>query len=186
MRLLSTLFFLLISSILIAQEANIPEPEFLNRPYYLEEGELKGFEKIDGVIDIKVKAMGYGGSDTFYTAFNSESTKRFTNNNFPRIFVKLESGIDPEEVITILKKDKKRKKNRRRFKIGSRKLFGKARNTNSNIISFDIIKIRNQVYEIIIDTELKPDEYAFAPMSKTNTDLLSASTSVKMYCFGID
>lgn len=176
----------LFTSILNAQEVTIPEPEFLNRPYYLDNGELKGFEKVDGVVDVKIKAMGYGGSDTYYTAFNSESTKRFTIDGFPRVFIKLEPGIDPEEVITILRKEKKKKKNRRRFKIGSRKLSGKARNTNNNIISFNIKKIRNQVYEIIFDSVLESDEYAFAPMSKTNTDLLSASTSVKMYCFGID
>lgn len=170
-----------------AQE-KIPEPEFNARPYYLNNGELKDMERADASIDVKVKGMGYGGADYFYTAFGSSSQTRFNKDDMPRIFIKLEGNVDPEELILIVKEEIQKKKNdRRRFKQGSMSLAGKARDVSNNQVAFSINKVREGVYEILFDISLEPGEYAFMPVSDASINLLTAgSTKTKITCFGID
>jgi hypothetical protein len=145
-------------------------------------------ERSDASLDFKVKGMGYGGSEYFYTAFDSKSTVRFSMNDLPRIFIKLEGNIDPEELLLIVKEEtKKKKKGRRRFKQGSRSMGGKARDVSENQVSFSIKKTRDGVYEIVFDQGLEQGEYAFMPFSDTNTNpLLGGSTKTIITCFGID
>lgn len=171
---------------LLAQET-IPEPEFSERPYYLINGEFKNLERADATLDVKVKGMGYGGSEHFYTAFGEESPVRFDIDNLPRIFIKLDLEVDPEETIDIVRKDKKNKRNRRRFKQGSRSLGGKTRDVSENKVVFSTKKIRNGLYEIIFDQGLKAGEYAIMPITKQSVSVFDAgSSTVKITCFGID
>ena len=94
----------------ISAAQEIPEPEFNARPYYLKDGELVNMERADARFDVKVKAFGYGGHDSFLTAFGSQSSVRFNKDALPRIFIKFDGNIDPEELISILKAETKKRK----------------------------------------------------------------------------
>lgn len=180
------LFGLLMQLQLFSQET-IPDPEFSERPYYLDNGELKNLERADAVFDIKVKGGGYGGADYFYSAFGEQSPVRFHKDSIPRIFIELDKNVDPEETIVILRKEKKNKKNRRRFKQGSSAMGGKARDVSENRVSFSINKVRPGLYEIIFDHGLLPGEYAVMPINKPSQSIFdSGSNTVKITCFGID
>ncbi len=188
------LLFLIISTSTTAQE--IPNPEFTMRPYFITDGQLENFEKVKAQIDIKVKGMGYGGSETYLTAFNEESSIKFESNKIPKIIIKIEGDEDPEDYISILKSTKKKKlikfnkkkkkEGRRRFKVASRAMGGKVRDVSNSEITFVIKKIKGNIYEIIIDTELETGEYAIIPIQQSNGNpLLSYNSTQKIYCFGI-
>ena len=170
----------------------IPEPEFNSRPYYLSNGELISLERADATADIRVKGLGWGGSEFFHMAFGAKSTTRFNNGDFPRIFIKVEGNLDLKELITILKEDtskKKKKKfrNRRRFKQMSYAMGGRARDVSDNEVPFSVKKIRENLYEIVFDNVLLSGEYAVMPISTENGDILSmAYSKTKISCFGID
>jgi hypothetical protein len=163
------------------------EPEYSNRPYYLNDNELVSFEKVKAKIDIKVKAMGYGGANTYLTAFGVESSTKFTKGKIPKILIKIEGEDEPEDYISILKSEKrKRKKDRRRFKQASMALGGKARDVSENEIDFELKKVSKNIYELIIDETIDFGEYAIIPASNSNgNSLLSYNSSQKIYCFSI-
>ncbi|MFN8237701.1 MAG: hypothetical protein U0T77_05985 [Chitinophagales bacterium] len=162
---------------------NIPMPEYPLRPYYLDGNSLKQLERSESSVDIKVKGAGYGGHDRFLTAFDPESRIQFKEGNLPRLFLSTESKtIDPYDVISLCKAITQ--KDRRRFKIGSSKLFGGARDVRDNIISLEFKKIHDTLYEIIIPEKLEVGEYGFLPILEGDSNYMT-SKSVKINCFGI-
>ncbi|MBK9328169.1 MAG: DUF4377 domain-containing protein [Sphingobacteriales bacterium] len=162
---------------------NIPEPEYPLRPYYLDGNTLIQFERSESSFDMKVKGAGYGGVDRFLTAFSPESKIQFKDGNMPRIFISTESkSIDPYDVISLCKAITQ--KDRRRFKIGSSKMFGGARNVSGNIIPVEFKKIRDTLFEVIIPEQLEVGEYGFLPIMEGESNILTSKT-VKINCFGI-
>jgi len=172
------------SSTLFAQ--SLPDPEFSSRPYILEaNNNLKGLERADAQIDMKVKGMGYGGFETYYTAFTPKSDVRLSKNVLSKLIIKVERNIDPSEIISlsmaIVKKD------RRRFLQGSMALGGKARDVSSSYVKLEFKKIRDGIFEIILPSDIQLGEYAFMPISSGGGNPLTAYNSkVKISCFGID
>ncbi len=126
----------------------------------------------------------FRGSESYYSTFEPASPIRFTKQNLPVLIVKLEGNIDPLETISIaigiVKKD------RRSFKISSRKFGGKTNEIDNSFLSFEIKKIRNNIYQLILPSNIEVGEYAFMPIINTS-DLNSLLTSSqKLSCFGID
>jgi hypothetical protein len=169
-----------------AYSQNIPNVEKEKRPYFLVEGELKKFEKVKAQLDIKVKAMGYGGSESFLTAFEKKSLVRYKVGELPKVIIKITGDEDPEDYISIFRQTKKRKRDRRRFKQGSRSLGGKSRNVLDAEVSFELKKIGENIYEVEFDDDLIPDEYAIVPIKSTAANPLFAANSQTIYCFGVD
>ncbi|HUM50355.1 MAG TPA: DUF4377 domain-containing protein [Chitinophagales bacterium] len=161
----------------------IPEPEFPNRPYYLDGNELKSLERIDAQSDFGVKGMGYGGSDLFYSAFGKASTIQFAGNNLPRLFIQFENAIDPNDAIQIYSAIVK--KDRRRFKTGSTTMTGSARNVADNKLSIEFKKISNNFYEIILPENVPANEYAIISTQNGTQGYMSIGTSTKINCFGV-
>jgi hypothetical protein len=97
------LAILLISSdTLFAQ--SIPEPEYSGRPYTLAPNNtLNDLERTDAQVDIKVKALGYGGYESYYTAFSAKSEIRLNKNNLPKFIIKIDANTDPSELISMAK-----------------------------------------------------------------------------------
>ncbi len=179
------LLMLLTSTNVFSQK--IPNIEKEKRPYFLVDGELKKFEKVKATLDVKIKAMGYGGSESFLTAFDKKSPVRHNLGEMPKIIIKITGDEDPEDYISIIRQTKKRKRDRRRFKQSSRSLGGKSRDVSNSEVSFELRKIGKNIYEIEFDEELLPDEYAIITSKSMSTSLLSTSHSVQtIYCFGID
>ena len=164
--------------------SNIPDPQFAGRPYYLDGNTLKNLERIDATYDMKIKGI-YRGSEQYLTAFNPESTLQFKENNLPRIFIKITGEVDPYDIIDFSKAIEKN--DRRRFKVGDRKLGGKAKDITENFIQLDFVQIRDGLYEIIIPSNLEVGEYGFLPILEGNNSLFSgsSSSSTKINCFGV-
>lgn len=186
MRVIFTFFLVVLSQSLYAQD--VPTPEKNKRPYFLINGELAKAEKVKADLDFKVKAMGYGGSEAYLTAYENKSKVRFSSKNIPKIIIKLEGDEDVEDYITILRQtSKKRKKDRRRFKQSSRTLMGKSRRTDDAQVSFELEKISANTYQIIFDNPLSPDEYAVVPVTESSEkSILSVGRKQTIFCFGID
>ena len=159
----------------------IPDPEFTARPYSLSpDGTLKDLERVDASIDIKVKGGGYGGSETFYTAFSGKSPVRFSKATLPRIIIRVEGGVDPADLVVLSVAEVK--KDRRRFLQGSMTLYGKARDVSASFIKVEFKKIRDGVYEVVLPADIAPGEYAIMPIA----DGKSTPAGTKISCFGID
>lgn len=162
----------------------LPEIEFTGRPYiWSNNGELKSLERVDAQVDVKVKALGYGGSETYYTVFSPASDVIFTKNNLPKIIIKLDGNTDPAEVVVLSKATVK--KERRRFLQGSMSLVGKARNISGSFIALDFKKLQEGVYQIILPENIEEGEYGFMPIINNGNSLLGVNTMVKINSFSI-
>ena len=81
---------ILVTSVITSFSQSFPDPEFSSKPYILlEDNTLKNFERADAQMDFKIKAMGYGGSEIYITAFSPTSDVRFSKNAMPKIIVKI-------------------------------------------------------------------------------------------------
>ena len=172
------------SSILMAQ--SFPDPEFSSRPYILDvDKTLKNLERTDAQIETKVVGMGYGGFETYYTAFEPESDVRLSMNSLPKIIIKIEGNVDPSEIISLSEAVVKR--DRRRFLQNSRGMGGRARDISDTYINLEFKKIRDGIFEVILPSDIQPGEYAFMPINSGGSNTLQTYNSkVKISCFGID
>lgn len=159
----------------------IPDPEFTLRPYVLAaDGTLRDVERADATVDYKYINGGYGGAKTYYTAFSGKSTVRFPSATPPRLFIRVEGGVDPSDLILLSIGETH--KDRRRFLVGNSSLYGKARDVSDSFIKMEFRKVRDGVYELVLPTGIAPGEYAIMPVSDGKT----SSTTTKISCFGID
>ncbi len=164
---------------------NIEEPEFIDRPYWVKpDASLNNLERGDATIDFKVKGMGYGGSETYYTVFEKQSSVRFKSGQEPSIVVKVGDKTDPSELFILSVADSKG--DRRRFLLSSRSMTGSSRNLDPTEVNLEFKKIADGIYEIILPTGLAPGEYSFLPMASEGTGLFQTGHKVKITCFGID
>ncbi len=162
-----------------------PIPDFAKRPFILSsENDLVDFERLIAVVDIKIKAMGYGGSEIFYTVTPARSPVRFPLSNMPRFVIKTEPNQDPSEVVYLSKVFESNSK-RRRFLATKMSLFLKSKEVDNQFIQIDFKKLGENFYEIIIVDPIGNGEYAFIPF---DTGLGSKNMMGKVFvnCFGID
>ena len=161
---------------------SIPDPEFSSQVYILQEDDTyKNLEKTDAQIDIKIKGLGYGGSEIYLSVFTPKSKLRFKSKDLPKLIIKIEDNIDPSELVSLSMANIKRK--RRSFLQSSMTFSGKARSINSSYIKLDFKKVRDSIYEIILPANIQLGEYAFMPIVNSSH---SYKTTAKIYCFGID
>lgn len=165
---------------------SFPDPEFSSRPYILlEDNTLNNFERADALIDIKIKAMGYGGSEIYNTARLPKSDVRFSKNAMPKIIVKMVVNVDPADIISLSLGEVK--KNRRRFLQSSMAFGGKARDVSLYNVPVEFKKIREGIYEIVLPGNIQAGEYAFRSIHDGGSHPLGSYTNkVKISCFGID
>lgn len=167
------------SSSIMAQ--SFPDPEFSSQPYILEaNNSYKKLERADAQIETKIVGMGYGGFETYYTAFEPESDVRLPMNSLPRMIIKVEGNVDPSEIISLSEAEVKR--DRRRFLQSSRGMRGRAHDISDTYIKLEFKKIRNGIFEVILPSDIQPGEYAFMPIISGGSN----SLTVKISCFGID
>lgn len=162
----------------------VPTPEYALRPYWLTSNNtLDDLERVDAQLDIKVKGMGYGGAEYFYTAFTPASTVRFDKNNIPVILFRAEPGVDPAEIVSLAVGEVK--SDRRRFIQGSMKLAGKARDVGDAYIDLTFVKLKDNLYQIFLPEGIVSGEYAFMPISNSGSPFTTGS-KVKIACFAIE
>jgi len=165
-----------------ANGQDVPEPDFSKKPYYFQNGSLNSFEGQNAAIKKKVKAIGYGGAEYFYSVPGARSNLRFRTGSIPPFIIKLDDNSDPSEAITIsvgeIKKDE------RRFKAFKATMFNGNQDATQDRVKLIVKKIRDKVFEITIHA-VAPGEYAILPYSN-NALALSVTSSVAANCFGID
>ena len=116
---------LVIQFSVFAQE--VPIPDFAKRPFILsEQNDLKDFDRIVAVVDFKIKGMGYGGSEIYYTVTPGRSDLRYPLSNLPRFIIRTEPNQDPSEVIYLSKAFEVTPK-RRRFLTSKMNMIGKSK-----------------------------------------------------------
>lgn len=182
-RYLFLLTFLGIQYSTYSQE--VPIPDFAKRPFILsEKNELTDFERIVAVIDFKIKGLGYGGSEIYYTVTPSRSLKRYPLSNLPRFIIKTEPNQDPSELIYLSKAFEVNSK-RRRFITSKMSMVGKSKEIESQFVQIDFKKLADDVYEIIIVDLIGNGEYAFIPFDTAESSR-NMGSKVFINCFGID
>ncbi len=165
------------------QAQDIPEPEFSNRPYFLKDSILISFERVDASAKAKVKALGYGGSETFLTVEGLKSSTRFVSKSLPRIFIKFEENLDPADRVSVMVAELKGSD--RRFK--TMKMGGiysyKIENVTDNKVLVTYKRIRANIFEVIFP-DIPRGEYAFLSSGEYTTN--AAMPQIKLNCFGVD
>ncbi len=162
---------------------NIPEPEFPNRPYYLDGNELVKLERAEANFAAKAKGI-YRGVDYQVQVMKEESPIQFLKNNLPRFFIQItDEDIDPYDVIDLCKADRIGK-GRRNFTYAGKKYGGRVKDVTGKLVQLEFKKISKGIYEIIIEGDIEQGEYAFLPIVKTDNSLTSTN-SIKANCFGI-
>jgi hypothetical protein len=159
------------------------EPDFSQKPYYISKDKLAEFEKVDASMERKMKGMGYGGLEYFYSADGAKSIVRFPQSALPKIIIKSEDNSDPTEAFSISIAEVK--KGSRRFKAMKMGAFGNVKNSTENKIKVSAKRLKDKIFEIVIDQTLTPGEYAIISNSAENT-AKGLSTGARIFCFGID
>lgn len=162
----------------------IPSVEFTGRPYFLmEDGNLVDLERVDAQMDYKVKALGYGGTDIYFTVFSPASPITFEMGTVPKIIIRMEENVDPSEVLMLSKAVQK--KDRRRFLQGSMAFGGKAKDVSGSFVQIAFEKIDKGLYQIKLPDNLDPGEYGFVPVVNNANPMTAMKTTVKVSCFSI-
>jgi len=154
--------------------------EYSEKPYYVNKGILSDFEKAKAEIVSKVEGFGLGGTKTFLTILSGKSDVRFEKDEVPTIIVRFDGKDDPEDYFIVMKAMKYT--DVRKFLLSSRSMSGGARKTDENEVSFEMKKIKDNLYEITLD-EVTKGEYALIPQDDIE---YTPGASVKVYCFGVD
>ncbi len=161
----------------------IPDPDYPNRPYYLDGNELMKLERSEANFAVKKKGV-YRGVDKQVQVMKEESPIQFEKNKLPRFFIQLtDEDIDPYDVIDLCKADNIGA-GRRNFTYAGQKYGGRVKDVTGKIMQLEFKKIRKGLYEVIIDQELQQGEYAFLPLGNSDNQL-SSLNSVKANCFGV-
>jgi hypothetical protein len=112
MKHLMLITLLLCISRLSANGQETPDPDFSKKPYYFQSGVLNSFENKNATIEKKMKALGYGGVDFFYSVPGARSNVRFNSASIPKIIIKIDDNSDPSEMMIVcigeVKKDERR------------------------------------------------------------------------------
>ena len=175
----TTIILFVAMKLSIAQ--TFPDPEFSSRPYFIaNDSTLKTLEKTEAKYEIKIKGMGYGGSEVYYTAFKPKAEIRFSKVSLPRLIIKIETDIDPSDIVTLIKAVVL--SDRRRYVQSSMALGGKARDISKYYVKLEFKKIQEEIYEIILPQNMEVGEYAFMPILFDSGNIMKQ----KIYCFGVD
>lgn len=181
-------FYLILLGIafsLLSHAQDIPVPSFSKRPFILtEENELIDFERLVAVVDFKIKGMGYGGSEIYYTVMPGRAMKRYPLTNLPKFVIRTEPNQDPSEVIYLSKAYEVTAK-KRRFLTSKYNMVGQSKGVDFQFIQIDFIKIVQDVYEIVIVDPIGNGEYAFIPFDTAESSR-NMGGKVFISCFGID
>jgi hypothetical protein len=179
---LLSLFF---TQIIFAQTSEVADPEFIGKPYYITaSNELQMLEKTDADLGMKLKGMGYGGYELYYTVNPDKSTVRFSSGNLPRIIIKVEEGVDPSDLYTVVGGTIKKKQ--RYFVTTSKKMGGGTRTLDDKEVAIEFKKLKTGVYELIFPKGVPVGEYVFLPRTDENSLMSSYGQKVRVHCFAVD
>jgi hypothetical protein len=152
-----------------------PDPQYLNQVYYCHSDSLLALEQTAGQIKNKVKALGFGGSETGYVMEGERSASRIPAGSDLRFAIKINMMMaDPSTMIKLYRFDSKK---------GSRESLISAQ--GSTEIIYNVQKSGNDVFILSPTAKLPAGEYGFMNMM-TMKGAGSRSISYTFFTFGID
>jgi hypothetical protein len=180
---------LLVAGAIAAQK--YPEPEFRNEICLLKKDSsvwmAMRLEKGSSKMDSKVKAAGFGGSESSYTMEGERSTVRLNSGKGLSFIIStgasgsssakndsmmrangvdpsmMSTMMDPSSTITLYKTDPG-KGNRKIILQKSPGMFGGKKMISSDKYTLSIKKIKEGYWELVVDKTLPKGEYAFTMM----------------------
>ncbi|MDR7129918.1 hypothetical protein J2X69_002264 [Algoriphagus sp. 4150] len=175
------LSLLLVNCSFFAFAQDFPKPEFKNQPMLLSDGELSKLEVQTAEIKVKVKGLGYGGSQQEISVPGGKSP--VVTPQEPSFVIWVDEGVDPESLIVLTKTEfSSKKRNIPMLKISALAGFGARGKSMSDKyhVNFDIEKVEAGVYKITPSGPLETNmEYAFYAPTETNAQ------QIKIYLFGV-
>ncbi len=178
--LILNLSLLLFCVLMYAQD--YPKPDFKNQPMLYSDGNLSSLEKQVAENKIKIKGLGYGGSQQTISVPGGHSPVRVSKT--PTFIIWVDEGIDPQSLIVFSKMDvKKKKRSVAMAKYSAFAAYGATGKSMSGKyhVDYDIKKVQEGVYKIIVRSELDSEmEYVFYNAEKTSDQQLT------VYLFGTD
>jgi hypothetical protein len=166
-------------------QINLPLPEFKNTINQVDtvNKTLKNLEKASAEVDIKIKGLGYGGSETYLKISGKESSVTLEGGQATFVVKLPDADTDPTTYVELYKFDSD--KDRRRVKIGSRKMLGKTRNVDIPNVDLTFSKITSGCYLITVTQPLKKGSYGFVvdPASITSGVTLGSKQSATVFAF---
>ncbi len=172
---------ILISCLLISVACfsqDVPIPEFTGRPYFLKENVLNNFERVDGALSA---TAGLKGMVTFYGVPSAKSEVRFSSTSMPIILIKVDAGVDPAEVFSVVRADVKKKG--REFIVRKTDRRNAVQDMSDIIVKASFKKKSEGIYELSFEGGITAGEYAVISSAETNNSMALKS---KISCFGID
>jgi hypothetical protein len=168
-------------SLLMAQDAAVPEPEFINQVYFLnKDHKLQDLEKTQA--ELKTKS-GIAGGKQVYVINGAKSSVTLSATDAMFVVSNGASGFatDPSQQFELLKFDvKKNNREGLSVKYGG---IGKAKmDEGSNHVKINYKKLKEGVFGIVPEQPLAAGEYAFI------NKLSMQGTSMKMdaYAFSVE
>lgn len=148
----------------VAQEATVPEPDFINVPAYFVKGtsDLKNFTKENATIKSKV-------ASAYYDLEGTASNTRIKSSDDYILIVKA-GDMDPSNSVILYRLEVKKKK--RSALLGTGSITGKVDMSGSKV-NYTLEKLSGKVFKIVPSQKLEPGEYLF-------------QSGMNFYTFGID
>ncbi len=171
----------------LTAQQSLPVPEFKNTINHVDtiNKTLRNLEKATAEVDIKIKGLGYGGSESFFKVSGKESSIVLESGQAFFVVKLPDADTDPTTYVELYKFESD--KDRRRVKIGSRKLLGKTRNVEIPNVNLSFSKISAGCYLITVAQILKKGNYGFVidPASITSGVTLGSKHSATVFAFDI-
>ncbi len=171
----------LVNCSIFAFAQDIPKPEFKNQPMMLSEGELSKLEVQTAEMKMKVKGLGYGGSQQEISVPGGKSPVVALQE--PTFVIWVDEGVDPESMIVLTKTEfDSKKRNIPMMKVSALAAFGARGKSMSEKfhVDFSIEKVGDGVYKITPSGPLETGmEYAFYNPENTQAQQL------KIFLFGV-
>lgn len=143
---------------------NLAAVKSLMHPYYFESSSktYKPLEKGSAELKTKLKALGYGGSETNFELDGETSNTIFTKGSPISFVAYVGEGQTP--ILNLYKAEVK--KGKRLGKLSSAKIFNK-NNVSKYSIALNPVALNSSVYKLEVASELDAGEYFFTGRSAT-------------------
>ncbi len=166
-------------------EASVPQPQYLNNVYLLKQDSLALLERIQAEMKNKMKALGFGGSETAYVMDGGRSSFRIRSTDNMKFVVKMNSSMmDPTAMIKLYRFESG-KSEREAVLGGGGGMFNKKKNVGSDVeVLCNIQKSGTDLFIISPATKLGAGEYGFMNMMMMTAN--GSKPRYTFFAFGVD
>lgn len=161
----------------------IPTPEYINQPYYYDEGDnkLTRLENVNARVTTKKKNLGIGGARKFYTINGGTSKVLFTASK--NICFIIKTNGDMMDLTSFIKLYKFTTAEDKRETLISEKegIIKNKEESKSAIVMVNVKKLTRESYLISASQTFEAGEYGFVLMNAPG-----AGQELTIFAFGID